>query len=215
MPSIPEPPAPLSDDRVALRLACQHDIPDVLIAYQDDPRLHERLGQDRPPSGAELGRAAEDAASERVSGTGVTLTILQPGSEHCCGQLEARELDWDHARADLSIWLAPRVRGQGLARRALRLTAGWLLCSCGLERIQLVTEPGNGPMIAAARGAGFTAEGVLRGYTRGPRDARAVRSSVPSRRRPERRPQARPEAVGRLDGAIFSLLPADLKGPTG
>jgi len=210
VPSIPHPSAPLCDDRVALRLASERDIPDVLIAHQDDPSLHERLGQDRPPTGAELGRAAEGAAAARAEGSEVTVTILEPGSDACCGQLRASGFDWDHARADLSIWLAPRVRGKGLARRALRLTAGWLLCRGGLERVQLVTEPGNAPMIGAARGAGFAAEGTLRGYARRRPGASALRS-----RQAGRRAAPKPEPERRVDGAIFSLLPSDLKAPIG
>src|SRR6516164_7166506 len=46
---------PLTDGQVVLRDYAERDIPEILIAYQDDPRLHQRLGQNRPPSGAELG----------------------------------------------------------------------------------------------------------------------------------------------------------------
>ena len=73
MPAIPELAEPLEDGSVALRLAAERDIPEILLAYQDDPQLHERLGQRRPPSGAELGRVAEEADSERRAGRTVAL----------------------------------------------------------------------------------------------------------------------------------------------
>src|SRR6516225_8543725 len=46
MPPIPEFHEPLSDGQVVLRLAAERDIPEILIAYQDDPQLHVRLGED-------------------------------------------------------------------------------------------------------------------------------------------------------------------------
>jgi RimJ/RimL family protein N-acetyltransferase len=184
MPRIPAPTEPLSDERVGLRLSAERDIPEILIAYQDDPQLHVHMGQQRPPSGAELGRREEQAAAERAAGTHLTLTIVEPGSDICRGQIYVHDLDWDNGRAELRMWLAPQVRGRGLASRALRLAGGWLLEECGLERLQIVTEPDNEPMIRAARAAGFRDEGMLRGYRR--------------------------ERGGRVDVAMMSLLRSDL-----
>lgn len=184
MPRIPAPTEPLSDGRVGLRLSAERDIPEILIAYQDDPELHLHMGEERPPSGAELGRREEQAAAERAAGMHLTLTVLEPGSDICRGQIYVHDLDWDHGRAELGMWLAPQVRGHGLAGRALRLAGRWLLEECGLERVQIVTEPDNEPMIHAARAAGFRYEGMLRRYRR--------------------------EGSGRVDVAMMSLLPSDL-----
>ena len=43
------------------------------------------------------------------------------------GQIRVEAVDWDHARAELTIWLAPQARGRGLGRNALRLAGEWLL----------------------------------------------------------------------------------------
>ncbi|MGI8902784.1 MAG: GNAT family N-acetyltransferase [Solirubrobacteraceae bacterium] len=186
MPAIPDLSELLSDGIVALRLTSERDIPEILIAHQDDPDLHVRLGEVRPPSGAELGRIAERAHAERAAGTGVTLTILEPpGSQDCRGQLTAHHIDSDHARAALGLWVAPWARRRGLARRSLRLAGGWLLGACGLERLQVLTEPDNAPMLRAALAAGFTHEGVLRSYGS--------------------------ERGRRIDLAILSLLRCDLR----
>jgi RimJ/RimL family protein N-acetyltransferase len=143
------------------------------------------MGEERPPSGAELGRRAERAPAERAAGTHLTLTILEPGSDVCRGQVYVHHVDWDNQRAELGIWLAPQARNRGLARSALRLAGGWLVGTCGFERVQVLTEPGNESMIRAARAAGFRHEGVLRGYLR--------------------------EHGGRVDAVVLSLLPADLE----
>jgi RimJ/RimL family protein N-acetyltransferase len=143
-----------------LRFAAERDIPEILIAHQDDPQLHARLGLRRPPSGAELGRQMERAEDDRASGTRVGLTILEPGSDDCRGRISVHNIDWDRGCAELGIWLALQVRGRGLGRAALRLAARWLFEDCGLERIELLTEPDNEPMLRAAHGAGFIDEGM-------------------------------------------------------
>jgi ribosomal-protein-alanine N-acetyltransferase len=186
MPRIPAPPEPLVDERVIVRLSAERDIPEILIAYQDDPELHVYLGEQRPPSGAELGRREERAATERAAGTRLTLTITKPGSDVCRGQVYVRDVDWDNERAELAIWLAPQARGRGMAAPALRMVAEWLLANTELARVQVITMAGNEPMIRAARAAGFADEGVLRAYMRA--DGR------------------------RIDAAILSLLPGDLEG---
>jgi len=157
---------PLIDDTVVLRDYAERDIPEILIAHQDDPRLHLVTGEDRPPSGAELGRAAELEAADRAIGERATLTVLEPGSDTCRGQIRVHPVDWDQSRAEVGIWLAPQIRGRGLGRRALRLAGEWLLGPCGLARVELFTEPDNAPMTRAAAQAGFVREGILREYLR-------------------------------------------------
>jgi [ribosomal protein S5]-alanine N-acetyltransferase len=185
MPSIPQLAEPLTDGHVRLRMAAERDIPEILIAYQDDPRLHVRLGEDRPPSGAQLGSRSERAADELEEGTRIHLTITEPEADDCRGQLSAQHFDWHHMRAEVGIWVAPQLRGRGVARHALRLAAGWLFESCALERLALLTDLDNEPMLRAAESAGFVREGVLRSYAR--------------------------ERGQRVNSAILSLLPEDLR----
>jgi RimJ/RimL family protein N-acetyltransferase len=180
MPAFPHLNDPLSGDHVMLRDAAERDIPEVLIAYQDDPELCARLGRERPPSAAELGQAAEREAAERAAGIGAELTILEPASDVCRGQLNVHHVDWDNARGEIGIWLSPQSRRRGLGSGALRLAGEWLLRDCGLERVELLTEPGNEPMLRAARSARFVYEGVLRSYLleRGQRIDAAILSLV-------------------------------------
>jgi [ribosomal protein S5]-alanine N-acetyltransferase len=186
MPSFPELREPLTDGVVRVRAAAERDIPEVLIAYQDDPTLHLRMGQARPPSGAELGRRAERAEVDRVAGRRLTLTVVEPAEDICRGQIYVYQVDWDHARADLGIWVAPQLRGRGLGARALGLVATWLLRTSGLLRVQLLTESDNVALIRTAKRAGFSYEGVLRGYTR--------------------------ERGRRIDNAVLSMVAGDLRG---
>lgn len=180
MPGFPDLERPLADGVVTLRLTAERDIPEVLLAYQDDRELHLRLGARRPPTGAELGRRAERAEAERAAGVGVTLTVLEPDSDVCAGEVRVHHVDWENARADLGIWIAPQLRGRGMARSALRLVGGWLLGELGFERVQLLTEVENERVRRAAEAAGFTYEGILHEYLveRGSRQDVAVLSLV-------------------------------------
>jgi RimJ/RimL family protein N-acetyltransferase len=186
MPSLPDLDEPLTDADVAVRLAAERDIPEVLIAYQDDRELHLRMGAERPPSGAELGRMAERAEIDRAAGRAVTLTITGRGSDVCLGQVKVHHVDWDHGRVELGIWVAPQARGRGLGATALRLVARWLLEHPAFERVQLLTEVDNERVLRAAAAAGFTYEGMLRGYLR--------------------------ERGMRIDARVLSLVGRDLTG---
>jgi RimJ/RimL family protein N-acetyltransferase len=135
MPPIPELEGRLSDGVVELRTISEWDIPEILIAHQDDPRLHVELGLERPPSGAQLGSEVERAEAERIAGTHVALTIVEPGSEDCIGRVEVRRIDWNAAAAELVVWVAPRRRDRGIGPRALRLARAWLQEACGLEQL--------------------------------------------------------------------------------
>jgi RimJ/RimL family protein N-acetyltransferase len=185
VPAFPDLSESLQGERACLRYAAERDIPEILIAHQDDPQLHARLGLVRPPSGAELGRRTEGEGVERDLGIGVRFTIVQPGNDVCVGQLDVHRVDWDNQRAELGVWVARALRGQGLATCALRLGGRWLLSACHLARVELLTEPDNVAMIAAAKAAGFVEEGLLRAYLR--------------------------ERGRRLDVTVLSLLPGDLE----
>ena len=164
MPSFPSLTESVTGSAVQLRLAAERDIPEILIAHQDDPELYLRMGIRRPPSGAELGRRIEEGPADRDSGAAIWLTVVMVGHDDCVGQLDVHGVDWDHGRAEIAIWIALAHRGRGFGSEALRLAAHWLLADCGLERVQMLTVPANVPMRGAARAAGFTDEGQLRSY---------------------------------------------------
>ncbi len=185
MVAFPELAEPLCDELIALRFGAERDIPEILIAHQDDPAMYARLGDERPPSGAELGREAERAEADRLAGSHLELTIVEAGADECRGRIAVGHVDDDAARAELRVWVAPQYRGRGYARRALALVAPWLFEVGGLKRVALLTGTDNEPMLRAAAAAGFVREGVLRGYWRGART--------------------------RIDAVVLSLLPADLQ----
>src|SRR5436309_1329388 len=89
-----------------------------------------RYGTDVPRAAtAARGRLAERAAADRAAGRGMTLTIVAVGDDDgvCLGQVNVHQVDWEHARLELGIWVVPQARGRGFGRKALRLLARWLL----------------------------------------------------------------------------------------
>src|SRR5947209_3379306 len=150
MVSFPALLDPLTDGVISLRPFAERDIPDVLIAYQDDPELHLRLGLDRPPSAAELGRRSESGQEDRIAMRGMTLTILVGESAFSAGELNVHHVHAAHGRCELGLWLAPAARGRGHGTRALRLASGWLIEPCGFGRLAIHTTPENVAMRAAA-----------------------------------------------------------------
>jgi RimJ/RimL family protein N-acetyltransferase len=135
MPSIPEPPERLGDDLVELREIAGWDIPEVLIAHQDDRDLHKRLGLDKPPSGAQLGSEVEHAQAQRLAGESLRFTIVAPGGNDCRGRVEVGDFDWEQSSAVMRVWVASQLRGRGYEQRAADLASEWLGNATGLQHI--------------------------------------------------------------------------------
>jgi RimJ/RimL family protein N-acetyltransferase len=188
MPSFPPFPPSLPGAGVELRSAAERDIPETLIAHQDDPELYRQLRMRRPPSGAELGRRVEIAETERTIGARMSLTVLAPGSDECRGQLDIHDAENHHGCVDLTVWIVPADRRRGLGSGAVALAGRWLIEQAGLERVQLLIEPTNQAMLGAAARAGCRHEGRLRSYWREPQ--------------------------GRADADVWSLVRRDVRPAT-
>ena len=122
------------------------------------------------------------APAMREAGTGLVLAVR----EHDCmvANIDAKRVDWRARTCELSYWTTPHARGRGILPRALRALAESLIRDVGFERLELRIAPENAASLRVAEKAGFVGEGTARnaGFT----DA------------------------GRIDLAIWSLVPADL-----
>jgi RimJ/RimL family protein N-acetyltransferase len=125
----------MGGELIELRPIAEWDIPEVLIAHQDDRELHSWLGLDKPPTGAQMGREVEQAESQRIAGAAIRLTIVEPGGNDCLGRVEVDCFDWDRASADVRVWVAPQLRGRGYEQRAAELAGEWLRSGVGLREL--------------------------------------------------------------------------------
>ncbi|HET9074760.1 MAG TPA: GNAT family N-acetyltransferase [Solirubrobacteraceae bacterium] len=132
---IPDPPERLVGERVELRPIADWDIPEILIAHQDDRDLAACLGMERPPSGAELGREVEEAAAAWAAGL-LKLTIVEPGSNDCRGRLVIDLREAEGTTAPVTVWIARDRRGRSIASEALGLARDWLARSGGIAQLQ-------------------------------------------------------------------------------
>jgi RimJ/RimL family protein N-acetyltransferase len=181
----PEPP--LADEVVALRPWRADDAPVVVAALDGDPEIARWLDQVPQPYG--LDQAREYLAACRrgwEEGAGASFAVLDAAGDHALGSLGIRLADLPDGVAEAGYWTARDARGRGVATRALRLAARWILGHEGIERLQLRTDALNVGSQRVAEKAGFTREGVLRSLHYNPRLGR------------------------RVDYIMFSLLPGEL-----
>jgi RimJ/RimL family protein N-acetyltransferase len=95
----------------------------------------------------------------------------------------------DAGLAEVGYWLRREARGRGVATVSVRLVSAWAFGTLGIERLNLITAPGNVASQRVAERTGFTREGLLRAWL--------------------------PVPGGRRDSVMFSLLPADQAPKTG
>ena len=120
--------------------------------------------------------------AQRESGAGIVFAIQSAG--RLAGVIDLKHVNWASRVAEVGYWVAPWARGRGVASRATRVLARWAIHEHGFERVELFAATGNAASQRAAEKAGFMREGVARnaGYVHD----------------------------GRVDMALFSLIPDDL-----
>src|SRR5262249_41866892 len=126
-------------------------------------------------------RSCVEAVEERLP-----FAIAEQATGELLGSIDLR-LNSHQYRGHVGYWVAAPARGRGVCTSALRLLSQWSLEALALQRLELITDPGNHASQRVAEKVGFRREGVLRAHLRHP-DGR-VRDSV-----------------------LFSLLPGELRG---
>jgi RimJ/RimL family protein N-acetyltransferase len=156
-----EQPVELSDGLVTLRAWRPGDASAVFAACQD--RLIERFIPIPQPYTMDTARGfVARRRADWDSGDERSFAITDATTGEVLGAI-ARHQRAGH-RAEIGYWLAPGMRGRGIATRALRLISDWSMDVTGLLRLELFTHPENRASQAVAERAGFTFEGVRRAW---------------------------------------------------
>lgn len=179
--ALPDPP--LSDDDIALRPWRQVDAPALTELCQDEAIVRWTS----VPADYTLDMARTRVAraeAERLAGRALILAVVGSSSD-VLGACDLLVIADDPKRAEVAFMLGAHARGRGVMTRAVRLISRWGIEQLGIERLEVLAHPENGASIAVAKRAGFTEEGLLRGY--------------------------RVKKARREDRIVLSLLAADLK----
>ena len=156
------PDPPLSDGVVRLRPWREEDAPEIARICSDD-ELTWWLDAIPRPYGLDDARAyvAAGAAGWRGEGDHTPLAVVDAADGRILGSVGIR---WQERleSAEVGYWVAREERGRGVATRAVRLVAGWVLGELGFERLQLQADALNAASCRVAERAGFTLEGRKR-----------------------------------------------------
>jgi RimJ/RimL family protein N-acetyltransferase len=185
------PPAPpLSDGVIVLRPLRRGDAPALasIWGHADDELAYWMDGVPQPYTIADAhAYLARVEGGWRGAGRLTPFAVCDAATAELLGWVGLR---WDDAAqgvAEAGYWTRREARGRGVATRATRLAAAWVLRDLGFERIELLIDARNKASRRVAEKAGFALDGVRRSARRNARDGR------------------------RTDEAIYSLLRGELR----
>jgi RimJ/RimL family protein N-acetyltransferase len=166
------PNPPLSDGVVTLRLWGLDDVPALVASCNGDDAMAYWL--DRLPQPYTEDDARDYIARGERAWRGDELETPFAVVDAQTGEVLASSgIVWHdppHGIAEVGYWTRREARGRGVAPRAVRLLAGWVLTDLGFERLELRADTRNEASLRVAEKAGFTKEGVLRSARTNARD---------------------------------------------
>lgn len=187
MPGLPPLAEPLADGVVTLREWATEDR-DALVEIANDETIQRWTRVPSPYTRSDAEQWFALTRSTRAAGHQAAFAVTAAHDGELLGSIDLRVNPADPAVGELGYMVGPRARGQGVATRAVGLVTAWAFAALGIERMEILVDPRNEPSVRVAEAAGFTREGILRGY------------------RPSRN-------SGRLDLAIYSRLRSEAGEP--
>jgi RimJ/RimL family protein N-acetyltransferase len=149
----------LADPSHGVRLRRWRDHPadvDALVAAWSDPSVVRAspVPADASPDGAR--RWIRGESQRRDRGLALDLVIGPLCGDLVWGEVGLRGFDMAVGRAEIGWWLAPAVRGRGLASAAVGLLAAWALAPpLGLRQVWARVGLANQASARVAAAAGF------------------------------------------------------------
>lgn len=161
-------PAPLgwprlTDGRLLVRPFEPDDAPAVRAAC-DDPEVARWIH--RLPAPYELSDAESfiaDARNQLLLDRRARLAVVEMAGDELLGSVSLDRFP-DREAAEIGYWVKRVARRRGVALGAARLVVDWAFGELGVERLELLTYPGNAASQALAGRLGFRREGLLRGF---------------------------------------------------
>jgi RimJ/RimL family protein N-acetyltransferase len=167
----------LTDGRLLLRPFEPDDAPAVQAACDDPDVAHWIYGLPEPYTLADAEWFIADARDRLLRSERARLAVTDAASGELLGSVSL-DLFADREAAEIGYWVKREARRRGVALGAARLIVDWAFGEVGVERLELLTYPGNSVSQALAARLGFSRECLLRGFLEvepgKTRDGRAV-----------------------------------------
>jgi RimJ/RimL family protein N-acetyltransferase len=156
-PRSPLPLITIGDELVRVDAFCEQDAVAVHAAAQD-PEMMRWLAFNRAIESVAAAQAwTRECEMARRAGTGVRLAVRERASGQLWGCVELTV--FSNGAGAVGYWTVPHARGQGVARRALKLLTEWALESAAVWALDLFTIPGNEASERVAVAAGYCPDG--------------------------------------------------------
>jgi RimJ/RimL family protein N-acetyltransferase len=168
---------------VTLRRPDIGDIPWITAACSDRELSRYIPMIPQPYSESDARAFIEHTSRAWAEASGAAFVIAEAPGGDGLGTIGLHLFADDPTLGEVGYWLRREARGHGVATIAVRLVSDWAFEELGIRRLNLMTAPENMASQRVAERAGFTREGLLRGWM--------------------------PTPNGRRDSVMFSLLPDD------
>jgi RimJ/RimL family protein N-acetyltransferase len=153
----------VSDGEVRVRPRTEADIPAIVDACRD-PEIARWTRVPENYTEADARSWYDEASRDQADGTGLALLVVDAGDDRLLGSIGLHEPHYEERRCEIGYWLARKARGRGYMARAVRLFCAWIFDSLAMDRVTIISQPGNRASQRVAENAGFTHEGTLRSY---------------------------------------------------
>ena len=153
----------LTDGRLAVRPFEPDDAPAVRAACDDPDVAHWIFGLPAPYALPDAEEFIADARHRLLLGERARLAVTDAATGELLGSVSLDRFA-ERQAAELGYWVKREARRRGVAFGAARLVVAWAFGELGIERLELLTYPGNEASQALAARLGFTRECLLRGF---------------------------------------------------
>lgn len=153
----------LTDGRLLLRPFEPDDAPAVQAGCDDPDVAHWISRLPAPYSLDDAHAFIRDARRRLVADESARLAIADAETGGLLGSVGLSHFA-DRQAAEVGYWVRKDARRRGVALGAARLMIAWAFGDLGIERLELLTYPGNTASQALAAKLGFTRECLLRGF---------------------------------------------------
>ena len=152
----------LETDRLILRPLNSADAPSIQEKVSVRAIADTTISIPHPYPNGEAERYITRQLDASEAGYAITFGLERKSHSGICGILEVREIEQEHAQAELSFWVAADLWGQGYMSEALKPVIAFGFNHLSLNRLyayHMLRNPGSGKVLQKN---GFVQEGVLR-----------------------------------------------------